>query len=181
LKGKHNVYNVMCAICFAYIYKVKIKKIREVLLSIVPDKFRIEKMKAINGINFINDSKSTNIASTIACVESVKGSVILLLCGSKKGLDYNELIKNLSKRVKQIVVFGEIAEDLIKANNSLFEIQKVENMQQAVEYATSIAIKNDNIVLSPSSASYDQYTSYIERGEDFNNWVKEYEIKNKKK
>jgi len=179
LKGKHNIYNIMCAICLAYVYKVKIEQIQEVLLNFKPDKFRIEKVASINGIHFINDSKSTNIASTLACVESVKGSIILLLCGSKKSLDYETLFKNLSKRVKQIVVFGEIAEQVSVANTD-FKIQVVKNMQEAVEFATSIALKNDNIVLSPSSASYDQYSSYIERAEDFNNQVKSYEQNTKK-
>ena len=179
LKGKHNIYNIMCAICFAYVYKVRIEQIREVLLNFKPDKFRIEKVASINGINFINDSKSTNIASTLACVESVKGSVILLLCGSKKSLVYETLFKNLPKRVKLIIVFGEISEQINKANTD-FKIKEVENMSQAVEFATSIALKSDNIVLSPSSASYDQYSSYIERGEDFNNQVKNYEQNTKK-
>lgn len=179
LKGKHNIYNIMCAICIAYIYKVKIEQIREVLSNFKPDKFRIEKVSSINGINFINDSKSTNIASTLACVESVKGSIILLLCGSKKSLDYESLFKNLPKRVKHIVVFGEISEQINQANTD-FKIKEVENMSQAVEFASSIALKNDNIVLSPSSASYDQYSSYIERGEDFNNQVKNYEQNTKK-
>ena len=180
LKGKHNIYNIMCAICFAYIYKVKIEQIKEVLLNFVPDKFRIEKVAEFKGVNFINDSKSTNIASTIACVESVKNPIILILCGSKKGLEYDELFSILPKRVKHIVVFGEISEDIEKANNNKFKLEKVGNMKQALEFATSIAIKNDNIVLSPSSASYDQYSSYIERGEDFNKLVNEYAQNTKK-
>lgn len=174
LKGKHNIYNIMCAICFAYIYKVKIEQMKEVLIKFSPDKFRIEHVANINGVNFINDSKSTNIASTIACVESVKNPIILILCGSKKGLEYNELFSILPKRVKHIVVFGEIREEIEQANNNKFKLEKVENMQQAIAFAKSIAIKNDNIVLSPSSASYDQYNGYIERGEDFNKLVNEY-------
>ena len=169
----------MCAICFAYIHKVKIESIKEVLLNFTPDRFRIEKVGNVNGINFINDSKSTNIASTLACVESVKGSIILLLCGSKKSLDYETLFKNLPKRVKQIVVFGEIAEQVQQANSN-FKIEVAENMSKAMEFATSVALKNDNIVLSPSSASYDQYASYLERGEDFNNQVKIYEQNSQK-
>ena len=82
--------------------------------------------------------------------------------------------------VKQIVLFGEIT-DQVKHANTNFKIEVVENMQQAVDFAIKIALKNDNVVLSPSSASYDQYSSYIERGEDFNNWVKNYEQQNKKK
>jgi len=179
LKGKHNIYNIMCAVCFAYIYKIKIEQIKNVLINFKPDKFRIEKVANINGVNYINDSKSTNIASTLACVESVKGSVILILCGSKKSLNYEELFKNLTKRVKQIVVFGEITEQ-VKSANTNFKIEEVENMQQAVDFATSVAVKNDSIVLAPSSASYDQYNNYIERGEDFNNQVKGYEQNTKK-
>ena len=169
----------MCAICFAHIYKIKIEQIKDVLINFKPDKFRIEKVANVNGINYINDSKSTNIASTLACVESVKGWVILILCGSKKSLNYEELFKNLTKRVKQIVVFGEITEQ-VKSANTNFKIEEVENMSQAVDFAASVALKNDNIVLSPSSASYDQYNSYIERGEDFNNQVKNYEQNTKK-
>ena len=180
LKGKHNIYNVMCAICFAYIYKVKIPQIKQAILDFKIERFRIEKIAQVNGINFINDSKSTNIASTIACVESIKGSIILILCGSKKSLDYVTLFKSLPKRIKQIVLFGEIT-DQVKQANTDFKIEVVDNMQQAVDFAIKIALKNDNVVLSPSSASYDQYSSFVERGEDFNKWVKNYEQQNKKK
>ena len=180
LKGKHNVYNVMCAICFAYVYKVKLEDIKQTLLEFQPEKFRIEKVAQINGVNYINDSKSTNIASTVACVNSVKGSIILILCGSKKMLDYSILFQKLPKRVKQIIVFGEITEQ-VKSSNIDFKIEVVENMQQAVDFATKISLKNDTVILSPSSASYDQYSSYVERGEHFNNVVNAYESIAKKK
>ena len=93
LKGKHNIYNIMCAICFAFIYKVKPRKIRNVLINMQPEKFRIEKVGKVNNINFINDSKSTNIDSTLAAVETIKGAIILLLGGSNKGLSYEKLFK----------------------------------------------------------------------------------------
>lgn len=178
IKGKHNIYNVMCAICFAYIYNVKIEEMTKVLQNFTLDRFRIENVGRVNNINFINDSKSTNIASTVACVESVKGSIILLLCGSKKMLDYSQLFSSLPKRVKEIVVFGEISNEI---NTTDFKLTKLDNMIEAFEYATSIALKNDNIVLSPSSASYDQYLNYVVRGEAFNKLVKNYELQNKEK
>lgn len=181
LKGKHNIYNVMCAICYAYIYKVRLEDIKQVLINFSSDKFRIENVGTINGINFINDSKSTNIASTLACVESIKGCIILIICGSKKLLDYSTLFKNLTRRVKQVIVFGAIVDDVEQANENNFAFKKVENMNQAMQYAISVALKNDNIVLSPASASYDQYSNYAERGEHFNSLVKEYEIQIKSK
>ena len=181
LKGKHNLYNIMCAICFAYVYKIKPSKIRNVLLNLKAEKYRIERVAKVNDITFINDSKSTNIASTIAAIESVKGAIILLLGGSDKGLDYKKLFEKLSKRVKQIVVFGEIANQLVNENQQKFPIIKFKTLKQAFEYSLTKAISNDTILLSPTTASYDQYKNYIERGKDFDNMVREYENLSKKK
>ena len=180
IKGKHNLYNIMCAICYGYVYKVSPKQIRDVLLNFRSEPFRIEEIGVVNGVHFINDSKSTNISSTLACVDAVKGTIILLLGGSKKGLDYKRLFSNLPKRVKKIIVYGEIADDLFNANNGNFDIEKAENLSLSFEIATKLAKKNDSIVLSPASASYDQFSSFIERGKLFNKLVSEYEISTKK-
>ncbi len=174
LKGKHNIYNVMCAICFASIYKINPKKIRNVLINLQGEQFRIEKVATYNQIHFINDSKSTNIASTLASVDTVKGAIILLLGGSNKNLNYKSMFNKLSKRVKQIVVFGEIANQLLLDNNNKFKLEKCENLEQAFNFAIKNAIANDTILLSPASASYDQYSSYVERGKHFNGLVKQY-------
>ncbi len=180
IKGKHNLYNIMCAICYGYVYKVSTKQIRDVLLNFRSEPFRIEEIGVVNGVHFINDSKSTNISSTLACVDAVKGTIILLLGGSKKGLDYKKLFSNLPKRVKKIIVYGEIADDLFNANNGNFDIEKAKNLTSSFEIATKLAKKNDSIVLSPASASYDQFSSFIERGKLFNKLVSEYEISTKK-
>lgn len=174
LKGKHNIYNIMCAICIASIFKVSDEKIREALLEISNEKYRIELVGRINNINFINDSKSTNINSTLASTETVKGVIILLLGGSNKGLDYTKLFNNLTKRVKEIVVFGEIANELEKANKNKFKLTTCKDLSSSFDYAVSISKHNDTILLSPASASYDQFSNYIERGELFNKKVSEY-------
>ena len=170
----------MCAICYGYVYKVSTKQIRDVLLNFRSEPFRIEEIGVVNGVHFINDSKSTNISSTLACVDAVKGTIILLLGGSKKGLDYKRLFSHLPKRVKKIIVYGEIADDLFNANNGNFDIEKAKNLTSSFEIATKLAKKNDSIVLSPASASYDQFSSFIERGKLFNKLVSEYEISTKK-
>lgn len=180
LKGKHNIYNVMCAICYAYIYKVQPKLIREALLDFKGERYRIEWVGKTNEINFVNDSKSTNISSTLASVETIKGAVILLLGGSKKGLDYTKLFDKLNKRVRQVVVFGETADDFVLANADRFNIEKFSTLSSAFDYAVSIAKPHDTILLSPATASYDQYANFIERGRDFDKKVKEYEAKTKK-
>ena len=171
----------MCAICFAYIYKIKPQKIRNVLINLNPEQFRIQKIANINGITFVNDSKSTNIASTLASVETVKGAIILLLGGSNKDLDYIPMFNKLSKRVKQIVAYGEIANQLLLANANKFKLEKFKTLDESFDFAIKNANPNDTILLSPATASYDQYSSYIERGKHFNSLVKDYETKNKKK
>jgi len=180
LKGKHNIYNIMCAICFAYIYKIKPNKIRNVLVNLQGEKYRIEKVATVNEINFVNDSKSTNISSTLASVETVKGAIILLLGGSNKDLDYKPMFSKLTKRVKQVVVFGEIANQLVCENNEKFPINKFENLNKAFEFALTCAKPNDTILLSPATASYDQYNNYIERGKHFDNLVKDFVIESSK-
>lgn len=179
LKGKHNVYNVMCAICFGVIFKVKPQKIRQALLDVGAEKYRIEHIKTINGINFVNDSKSTNIASTLASVNTINGAIILLVGGSNKGLNYEELFENMPKKVIQVVAFGEIAQELAKANNLKFKLEPCSNLNEAFDFATKQAKPNDTVLLSPASASYDQFNNYAERGNAFNNKVMEYEQKQK--
>jgi len=174
LKGKHNIYNVMCAVCFGVIMGIKISNIKKAILNFKPDRFRNEYIGVVKGVKFINDSKSTNIASTIASVNSVRGSVVLMLCGSNKQLDYAELFKDLSKRVKEIVVFGDISDSVIKSNQD-FSIHKEKDLSLAFKKATDLAQTGDTILFSPSSASYDHFSSYIERGQKFNEQVKAYE------
>ena len=180
LKGKHNIYNAMCAICYAYIYRIPPRLIREALINFKGERYRIEFIGKIDEINFVNDSKSTNISSTLASVDTVKGAVILLLGGSKKGLDYTKLFDKLNKKVRQVVVFGETADDFVTANSNRFNIEKFHTMSAAFDFAVSIAKPHDTILLSPATASYDQYKNYIERGRDFDKLVKEYEVKTKK-
>ncbi len=174
LKGKHNIYNVMCAICFAHIYKVPTNKIYNALKNFSPDKFRIEEVGEVRKIKFVNDSKSTNIASTLAAVGSINAPTILLLGGSKKGLNYSKLFSGLPKRVKVVIAFGEISQDLLLANDGKFRIFEQSNLCEAFDCAVQIAEKGDTILLSPATASYDEFQNYIERGEAFNKKVREY-------
>ena len=175
IQGKHNVYNIMCAICFGLVYKVGLKQIKQAILEFRAERFRIEQIATINKIHFVNDSKSTNIYSTLASTETIKGTIILLLGGSNKELNYELLFAKLPKRVTQIVAFGEIEEELIKANAQKFKMEHCVNLSEAFDFAVSVAQANDTILLSPASASYDQFKNYVERGNLFNSKVLEYE------
>lgn len=173
IKGKHNILNAMCAICYGYIFKVPLPKIKHALINFEASNFRNTVLNTVGEIRFINDSKSTNIASTLASVEAVNTPIILLLGGSNKGLNYKQLFDKLPFKVRQIVAFGQIASSVEQANKK-FKFAKFENLKQAFDYAVSEAKAGDTVLFSPSSASYDQYESYIERGNDFNNLVTAY-------
>ncbi len=175
LKGRHNVYNVMCAICVGFLYNVKIEKMRSALISFKGDRHRIETVGVVNDITFINDSKSTNISSTLACVDCFKAPIRLLLGGSNKDLDYTKLFSKLSKKVKYIYAFGEIKDSLVASNKNKFPIKTGKCMQEAFDLATKDSLSGDYVVLSPATASFDEFNNYIERGERFNQMVKEYE------
>lgn len=173
LKGKHNILNAMCAVCYASIYKLPVQKIKQALINFQPALFRNTVVASKNQINFINDSKSTNIASTIASIEAVDTPIILILGGSNKGLDYSQFFARLNKKVKQVVAFGEIAPVLEQANKT-HKFAKFKNLATAFEFACTQAKAGDTVLFSPSSASYDQYENYVERGKDFNNLVTAY-------
>ena len=181
LKGEHNLYNVMCAICFALIYKLKLNKIKKVLTNFKLADYRMSVRPTINGVNFINDSKSTNIASTLASVQATKGEIVLILGGSKKGLDLDELFQKLPKKVKSIVAYGEIREELKQKNNEKFEFFAFKTLNLAFKKAVEIATVGDTVLFSPATASYDQYLNYVERGKAFDEKVKEYESSSQKK
>ena len=104
----------------------------------------------------------------------------MLLGGSNKQLDYKPMFNKLSKRVKQIIVYGEIANKLLLDNDNKFLIEKCKNLEDAFQIAVKQAKPNDTILLSPATASYDQYTSFVERGKHFDSLVKSFIENNSK-
>lgn len=175
LKGKHNVYNILCAICFAKKLNIKTKNIVKVLKIFKTIKYRYEFVQNVNDIMFINDSKSTTVASTNMAVESTNQPIILLLGGSDKNLSFDDLFVNFEK-VKFYCVYGQTAQKIFETakNKNITNIQMFENLQTSFDYAVKIAVPNDCVLLSPACASFDQFKNYEDRGEYFNKLVKEY-------
>ncbi|MCS7174507.1 UDP-N-acetylmuramoyl-L-alanine--D-glutamate ligase [Pseudothermotoga sp.] len=139
-----------------------------------PPHHRMELVASIDGVQFVNDSKSTSAAATIAALENYSdGRVVLILTGRGKNENYDPLIKQIKKKAKHVVVFGEIRSrivPLLKESNVPFCV--VENMEQAVLEAFKSASFGDVVLLSPAAASFDLYSSYAERGEHFVRVVK---------
>lgn len=178
LVGKHNYENIMCAIMVAKELNIKNEYIKEVLKTFSGVEHRLEYVKTINNITFYNDSKATNIKSTQIALSSFKTPIILIMGGLERGQDFNELTPYI-KNVKLIVCYGENKLRIKDFADSLNIKAIVENdLKQATKKAYANAQEKDTILLSPASASWDQYKCFEDRGCEYKNQIKEIENEN---
>lgn len=174
VKGKHNQYNTMAAGLAAVVMDIRKEKIRDAVQTFTSLEHRMEHVATIKGIEFINDSKATNVNSTWYALESMTHPTILILGGIDKGNDYS-LIKDLVKeKVKAIVCMGTDNRKIHEAfGNEVELIVNTNNAKDAVQAAFHFANKGDVILLSPACASFDLFKNYEDRGRQFKNAVKE--------
>lgn len=173
LIGTHNYENIMAAIMVVKELGVKNESIIKVLKEFKGVEHRIEFVRELNGIKFYNDSKATNIKATQIALSSFKTPVIILLGGLDRGHDFFEL-KDYMKYVKHIVALGECrnrVEEFAKELN--IPCTNVETIREAVPAAVKVAENGDTILLSPASASWDQYKKFEDRGNEFKKIVNE--------
>ena len=174
IKGKHNQYNSMAASLAATAVDIRKEKIREALQTFESLEHRMEPVVTIKGVEFINDSKATNINSTWFALESMEKPTILILGGVDKGNDYS-LIKDLVKeKVKAIVCMGT---NNLKIHQAFGEVTPLivntSSTSEAVQAAFHFAEKGDCVLLSPACASFDLFKNYEDRGNQFKQAVKE--------
>lgn len=168
IHGIHNSYNSMAAAISAKLVGVRNEKIRESLEDFQNLEHRLEFVATIKGVDFINDSKATNVNSTWYALESMTKPTVLIAGGVDKGNDYT-LIKDLvNKRVKAIICLGKDNEKLHAAFASeVGYIVDAQSMEQAVQMAYNMADKGDTVLLSPCCASFDLFENYEDRGKQF--------------
>jgi len=168
LQGKHNVYNSMAASMAARIVDVRKDIIRESLQDFQNIEHRLEFVASINGVEFINDSKATNVNSTWYALESMEKPVIWICGGQDKGNDYNELTDLVKARVKAIVCLGKDNRKILAAFKKVVDtIIETDNATDAVNTSFKLGKKGDVVLLSPACASFDLYKNYEERGMQF--------------
>jgi UDP-N-acetylmuramoylalanine--D-glutamate ligase len=168
LAGKHNVYNSMAASMAARIVDIRKDIIRESLEDFVNVEHRLEFVASINGIEFINDSKATNINSTWYALESMQKPTVLILGGQDKGNNYDELVDLVKEKVKAIVCLGVDNKKIIKAfKGSVENIMEAGSAGEAVAMCYKLATKGDAVLLSPACASFDLFQNYEDRGVQF--------------
>lgn len=174
LKGRHNTYNSMAAGIAGNVLKIRNDIIREALMDFQGIEHRLEQLNKVHGINFINDSKATNVNSTWYALESIKGDIIWIAGGVDKGNNYADLFDLVSKKVKALVCLGEDNSRLIEAFSDKVEtIVESKTMLEAVKSAYYLSSKEDTVLLSPACASFDLFESYEDRGRKFKAAVRE--------
>ncbi|MEG0855112.1 MAG: UDP-N-acetylmuramoyl-L-alanine--D-glutamate ligase [Terrisporobacter sp.] len=169
LPGGHNLENCMAAIAMSYVCNVDLNTLKHVLKTFKAVEHRLEYVKTLNDIMFVNDSKGTNPDSTIKAVQSYESPVILIAGGYNKDSDYNELLEISKDNVKALVLMGETADTIEECakTKGYKTIIRVSNMKEAVEASYDLARKGDVVLLSPACASWDMYKSFEVRGNDF--------------
>ncbi len=173
LKGRHNTYNSMAAGIAGNVLKIRNEVIREALMDFQGVEHRLETVTRVHGINFINDSKATNVNSTWYALESVKGSSVWIVGGVDKGNNYSELNNLVENKVKAIVCLGKDNERVIKAFEGKVEsIVESQSMDEAVKAAYFLARDGETVLLSPACASFDLFESFEDRGRQFKDAVR---------
>ncbi len=174
LKGKHNLCNAMAAALVAGVSNIKNEKIRESLANFTGVEHRLEEYLTIHGVQYINDSKATNINSTWYALESMTRPTVWIVGGVDKGNDYSELDSVVSKNVKAIICLGIDNKKIINHFKDKIDIIiETRSMKEAVYTAYKIAVPNDVVLLSPACASFDLFSNYEERGRKFKEAVRE--------
>ncbi|MDD4816205.1 MAG: UDP-N-acetylmuramoyl-L-alanine--D-glutamate ligase [Clostridia bacterium] len=171
LLGKKNLENVLCAIILAKEVNISDKIIEQTLKNFKGLPNRLEIVKKSKNITYINDSKSTNILSTLFALETVGENVILLLGGSDKNLNFFPIFEK--HKIKHTVIFGEVAKKIAKVAGEA-DYTVVDNFKTACKTAFAMARENDTVLLSPACASFDEFTSYEERGQKFVEYVNKF-------
>lgn len=174
LQGKHNAYNSMAAGIAARLLDIKKESIRDSLSDFKNAEHRMEFVAKVKGVEYINDSKATNVNSAFYALESMTAPTIWIAGGVDKGNDYNELLPIVKGKVRVLICLGEGVEKLRETfGGAIEQIYHVNSMRDAVAAAYRLGQKGDVVLLSPACASFDLFENYEDRGNQFKQWVRE--------
>lgn len=173
LDGKHNVKNAMAASTAAHLLKIRKQTIRESLENFQGVEHRLENVLRINKVQYINDSKATNVNATYFALESMQAPTVWIVGGEDKGNEYRELFQFVNEKVKAIICLGVDNKKLMENFGNMVDvIVETQYMSEAVKIAYKIASAGDNVLLSPACASFDLFENYEDRGRQFKDSVR---------
>lgn len=168
LTGKHNLYNSLASTIAAKIMDIHDEKIRASLKNFAGVEHRLEKVARVRGVDYINDSKATNVNSCWYALQSMRTPVVLILGGTDKGNDYTEIEALVKEKVRALIFLGVDNRKLHTFfDDKIAQIEDAGSMEEAVNKAYRLAQKGDTVLLSPCCASFDLFTCYEDRGDQF--------------
>jgi UDP-N-acetylmuramoylalanine--D-glutamate ligase len=168
LEGKHNMKNAMAATAVAKLMQIRKATIRESLSNFQGVEHRLENVLKIQNVQYINDSKATNVNATFFALDSMNSPTVWIVGGVDKGNDYNELMSLVNEKVKAIVCLGVDNKKIIEAFGNVVDVMvEVSSMSDAVKMAQRLTEKGDTVLLSPACASFDLFQNYEDRGIQF--------------
>lgn len=168
LKGPHNLINTMCAVSAAHLAGLTSEQIKAGLKNFVNAPHRLESVAIINGVEFVNDSKATNVDSVVYALGSYNQPLVWIAGGIDKGNDYTIIAEEVKKKVRTLICLGKDNEKLRKAFDGIVpEIQETQTVKELVRLALKAAHKGDVVLLSPACASFDLFKNYEDRGDQF--------------
>jgi len=171
LPGVHNLSNALAVTCLAAKAGLTPERIAPGLADFPGVAHRIEQIRRLDGVDWVNDSKSTNPESLVAALESFMGSIVLIAGGKAKEVDYSTLRTLLTEKATAIILIGEAAEHLEEVWSGSAPIYIEQDMDRAITRASELCSEGDTVLLSPACASFDQYSSFEERGDHFRSLV----------
>ena len=172
IKGKHNLKNAMGATMVAKLLNVRNENIRNSLMTFQGVPHRLEFVREVEGVRYINDSKATNVNSVYYALDSMEEGLVWIVGGQDKGNDYTPLIPYVSKKVKAIVCLGLDNQKIIQTFQSIVPtIIETHSMEDAVQVGRGLSQEGDTVLLSPACASFDLFQSYEDRGNQFQHYV----------
>lgn len=171
IRGMHNLYNAMAATLAAQLLGVKAESIRATLTSFGGVDHRLEFVRELNGVEYVNDSKATNVDAVWYALQAFTKPIVVLVGGRDKGNDYSRLTELVRKHVRAVVAIGESADKVERAFADVSTVKRVSNMDEAVRTAQMLAQRGDVVLLSPACASFDWFNNYEHRGVVFKELV----------
>ena len=171
LRGEHNLENTAAALSISFLAGADTGKMTEAVKNFKGVEHRLEFVTRLDGVDYLNDSKSTTVHSTIRALQSIPGNIILIMGGSDKGDDFTRLQPIIRERVTRIILLGETAKKIRSQLNDVVPILHVNSLEQAVTAAKGFSGPGDTILLSPACASFDMFKNFEHRGEIFKSLV----------
>ncbi len=172
-RGKHNIYNAIAAAAAARLMQIRSEVIREGIRTFKGVEHRLEFVRTLAGVEYINDSKATTINALTCALEAIRGDVVLIMGGRDKGNDYSTITSIVKQKVRVVIAIGEAKNAIKNTLGQSVDVRQAASLDDAVKLARELSVPGNSVLLSPSCASFDMFSSYEERGKAFKSLVAE--------